>query len=209
MKTIVYLFFTLLLIAGATSCATMGGRSPQWPGTISASTCRITALDGHYKVAGSKVLVSTDAKGNPIHAMGEVKISFPDSIPDGTYFLTVNWQTGTMKGTPWAYRLGSDAGTVTENGEMPNGEKIVSGEWHYFYPGHAGDESNQSYSHDLAGPNPVEFSMWPNSPVAAGLTVAGIGPGDFFIRLRDLSPAENDYFKIKSFVLSPAPETSE
>ena len=127
----------------------------------------ITSIDGHYaeidSEKGTKIQLATDQAGNPAHAVGDFKFRFPNAIADGTYRVTIRWRTGTMGGTPWAFLLGSDAGTVTENG-------IESGRWHFFYPGHSGPHSNQWFTHDLAGPSPIDFSMWPNSPVARSIT---------------------------------------
>ena len=91
-----------------------------------------------------------------------------------------------------------DTGSVTENG-------VTSGVWHYFYPGQSGGHSDQWFTHDLAGPDPVDFSMWVNSPVAASITVNGVGPDDFYVRVWDMSPAVDNYFALEYFELAPAP----
>ena len=187
--------------------------SVPWRPEIRAEDWLIAALDGHYakvdSAAGTLIQLATDAAGNPAHAVGDFKFRFPGAIPDGKYRLTVRWRTGTMGGTPWAYLLGTEAGRVTEHG-------IPSGRWHYFYPGHSGSDSDRWFAHDLAGSNPVDFSMWPNSPVSTEITissigrqnVSGVGQGDFYIRLRDMSPGENNSFSIESIALTPIGETA-
>jgi len=161
---------------------------------------QITAIDGHYakidSEQGTQIQLATDQAGNPAHAVGDFKFWFQNAIEDGTYRVTIRWRTGTMGGTPWAFLLGCDAGIVTEDG-------IESGRWHYFYPGHSGPHSNQWFTHDLAGPDPIDFSMWPNGPVARSITVSGVGPGDFYVRLRDMSPGRNNSFAVESIELTP------
>ncbi len=185
---------------------------------VRAEHWQITGFNTDYALVdshtGRDVVVTTDAAGNPAHAMGEVEFRFPGPIPDGTYTLAVRWMTGTMTGTPWAYRLGADAGTVVENG-------ITSGRWHYFYPGHTtdngqgndaghtGEHDGQWFTHDLAGPNPVGLNVYPDTPVRTSISLKGVGPGDFYIRLRDLSPARNNFLQIAYFELTPAPGAAE
>ena len=133
----------------------------------------ITALDGEYSLIDSSrgrlVQLATAVGGESNHAVGDFVFRFPGAVPNGKYRVTVRWRTGVMGGTPWAFLLGSDAGQVREDG-------ISSGKWHYFYPGHNAAHSNQWFTHDLAGPNPVGFSMWPNSPVAPSITVSASDP---------------------------------
>jgi hypothetical protein len=171
-------------------------------GIVQAEHCAITALDGHFAcVPGNgsqEVLVSTDSAEDPTYAMGEIKFNFPGVVANGTYRLTVYWRTGTVAGTPWGFMLGSDTGSVTENG-------TASGNWHYFYPGQSGPHSDQWFTKDLAGSNPVSFSMWVNSPVASSITVTSVGPGDFYVRVWDMSPSRDNYFAIDYFELSPLP----
>jgi hypothetical protein len=45
--------------------------------------------------------------------------------------------------------------------------------------------------------------MWPNGPVARSITVSGVGPGDFYVRLRDMSPGRNNSFAVESIELTP------
>jgi hypothetical protein len=189
-----------------------------WSPVVRAEDWLIASVHGNYsKVAapgGQVVRVCTDDSGNPTHALGELKFSFPGAMADGNYKLTVHWFSGTMGnysafanayvGTPWAYLLGDEASTLTENGAVITTE----GNWHYFYPGHdvaVGAHSNQWFTHDFSGPAPVDFSMWPNSPVSTSFTVSAIGQGDFYIKVRDISPAENNYFDIEYFELTPIP----
>jgi len=176
--------------------------SVPWSPTVRAEYWVTTAMDGNYaKInapSGQVVLVCTDNVGNPAHAVGDIKFNFPGSIPDGDYEFTVRWKSGTMGGTAWSYLLGSNAGSVTEVG-------VTSGMVHYFYPGHSGLQSAQWFLHDYAGSNPIDFSMWPNSPVATHITTLGIGQGDFYILLRDLSPGDDNYFTIEYFKLTPLP----
>jgi hypothetical protein len=147
--------------------------SVPWTPKVGAEDWLLTALDGHYakvhSAEGTLIQLATDAAGNPAHAVGDFKFSFPGAIPDGKYRLTVHWRTGTMGGTPWAFRLGAEAGRVTENG-------ISNGQWHYFYPGHSGSHSDQWFAHDMAGSDPIDFAMWPNSPVSTDITIAATDP---------------------------------
>jgi hypothetical protein len=174
--------------------------------TLRAEDWLISAIDGHYtkidSAKGTLVQLATDAAGNPAHAVGEFKLRFPSAIPDGTYQLTIRWRTGTMGGTPWAFLLGTEAGRVTETG-------ILSGRWHYFYPGHSGAHSDHWFTHDLAGPNPIDFAMWPNSPVSTSISISGVGEGEFYVRLRDMSPGKNNSFGIESIALTPLGERVE
>ena len=179
--------------------------SVPWTPAVRAEDWIITAVDGDYAkvdgAGGKVVLVCTDGAGNPTHAMGDAKFSFSGAIPDGNYELTVHWYSGTMGATPWAYRLGTDAGSLTENGVTIS----TVDNWHYFYPGHSGSHSDQWFTHDYSGANPIDFAMWPNSPVSTSITASGIGQGDFYIRLRDMSPDQGNYFSIEYFELAPIP----
>jgi hypothetical protein len=170
---------------------------------VRAEDCQISALDGHFAYVdtflGRDVLVSTDPAGNPAYAVGDIKFNFPGVVSNGTYRLTVRWRTGTVAGTPWAYKLGSDSGSVTENG-VP-----TSGKWHYFYPGQSGPHGDQWHAHDLAGPEPVDFSMFPNTAVGSSVTVSGVAAGDFYVRVWDMSPSRDNFFTIEYFQLSPPP----
>jgi len=191
-----------------------------WIPIVQAEDWIISSENGHYAegnappewaATGQVVWVGTDSAGNPEHAAGriivalppepnlsgDVKFTFPGAIPGGDYRLTIKWHSGTMNGTPWAFKLGADGGSVTEHGVS------TSGKWHYFYPGHQGSHSDQWFTHDLAGPNPVQFSMWPNSPVGDYVTFSGIDQGEFYIRIWDLSPAKDNYFAIDYFELTP------
>ena len=77
-----------------------------------------------------------------------------------------------MNGTPWAFLLGAGVGSVVEN-------DVETGGWHYFYPGLTAADNDRWFAHDLAGPSPVGFSMFPNTPVAGSITVSGVGKEDF------------------------------
>ena len=168
--------------------------------SVRAENCRITPVFGHYrKVESSKgklIQLASDSHGNPAHAMGDFQIHFPQPIPDGTYRLTICWRTGRMNGTPWAFVLGADGGNVVENGIEQSG-------WHYFYPGLATADNDRWFTHDLAGPQPIGFSMFPNTPVAGSITVSGVGKNDFYVRVRDMSPGRNNTFGIESLTLTP------
>ena len=181
------------------------GEAPPGPGgpVLRAEDCRISALEGNFAYVdapgGREVLVSTDPAGDPTYAVGETQFYFPGAVSNGTYTLSVHWRSGTVAGTPWAFMLGSDSGSVIEDGVS------VSGGWHYFYPGQSGSHSDQVFTHDLAGPDPVDFSMWVNSPVAASITVSGVGADDFYVRVWDMSPARDNYFAIEYFELNEVP----
>ena len=140
--------------------------------SVRAENCRITPISGHYtKIDSSKgklVQLACDSHGNPSHAMGDFRVHFPQPIPDGSYRLTICWRTSHMNGTPWAFLLSADGGSVVEN-------DIEQGGWHYFYPGLAGVDNDRWFTHDLAGPRPIDFSMFPNTPVAGSITVSGVG----------------------------------
>ncbi|MFH1614771.1 MAG: Ig-like domain-containing protein [Planctomycetota bacterium] len=181
--------------------ATQFGSVP-WHPIVRAEDWLIDTSDGYYDIVDSPlgllVIVSTDSAGNSEYSVGDLKFNFPGTIPNGNYRLTIHWRSATVNGTPWAFKLGSDSGTLTEYG-------VTTGKWHYFYPGHSGPQSNQWFTHDLAGSNPINFSMWPNSPVAAYITVSGISQGDLYIRIWDMSPSQNNYFMIDYFELTPLP----
>jgi len=167
---------------------------------VRAENCLITALDGNFDyldtAQGRDVLVSTDAAGDPTYAVGDIKFNFPGVVSNGTYELSMRWTTGTMGGTPWAFQVGSDSGTVTENG-------ATSGAWHYFYPGQATADNDQVFTKDLAGLDPVDFSLWVNSPVTGSITVSGVGSDDFYVRVWDMSPSIDNHFAIEYFQLTP------
>ncbi len=167
--------------------------------TVRATQCHIKARYGSYRkvesVRGTLIQLATTPAGNTAHAVGDVELRLPHAIADGTYRVTVRWRTGTMCGTPWAFLLGSDGGTVTEHS--------TAGRWHYFYPGLSGKHSDQWFEHDLAGPNPVDFAVWPNTPIAPSVTIRGAGKGEFYIRLRDMSPARGNSLSIESITLTP------
>lgn len=169
---------------------------------VRAEDCQVTAFSGQVAYVGDpgdrEVLVSTDEAGDPTYAVGDIQFNFPGTVSNGTYRLTVHWRSGTVAGTPWAFMLGSDSGSVTENGG-------AGGAWHYFFPGQSGSESDQWFTHDLAGPSPVDFAMWVNSPVAASITVNGVGANDFYVRVWDMSPSADNYFAIEYFELVPTP----
>ena len=79
----------------------------------------IEPVVGHYTRVGSErgtlIQVAADNAGNPAHVLGDFRFRFPSSIPDGKYRLTIHWQTGRMNGTPWAFLLGTEAGSVREH----------------------------------------------------------------------------------------------
>ena len=184
---------------GVAACA---GADVAAGGVVRAEDCRITALHGSFahldSADGREVLLSTDAVGNPLYAIGDIQFNLPGVVADGTYRLTVHWRSGTVAGAPWAFRLGSDSGRVTEHG-------TAGGQWHTFFPGQSGPHSDQSFAHDLAGPDPVDFFLWVNRPVASSITVEGVGEGDFYVRVWDMSPSRNNYLAIESFTLVPLP----
>jgi hypothetical protein len=172
---------------------------------VRATDCHIEAKHGNFayvdREGDREVLVSTDAAGNPLHAVGDIQFSFPGMVSNGTYRLTVRWRTGGVEGTPWAYRLGSRSGRVVENG-------TVSGAWHDFYPGQAGRHGGQAFVEDLAGPEPIGSARYVNRAAGSSLTVDGVGKGDFYVRIWDMSPSRNNYFAIESFTLTPVPAPS-
>jgi len=200
------IYRTIFALPFCFAIASMAADSPPAGKIIRAETCRITALYGHFAHAdaedGREILLSTDAAGNPMHAIGIIQFNLPGTVSNGAYRLSMRWRTGTMAGTPWAFHLGGDSGSVTENG-------IPGGRWHIFFPGQAGSHSEQSFTHDLAGPDPIEFSMWVNSPLAASITVKNVEAGDLFVRLWDMSPSRDNYFAVESFELTPLPETTD
>ncbi len=161
----------------------------------------IEPVVGHYTRVGSErgtlIQVAADNAGNPAHVLGDFRFRFPSSIPDGKYRLTIHWQTGRMNGTPWAFLLGTEAGSVREH-QIPlaDGGTISI----RAIPDH---HSDQWCTNDLAGPDPIDFSRWPNSPVAAFITISDAGSEDFFLRLRDMSPASNNSICIESISLIP------
>jgi hypothetical protein len=167
---------------------------------VRAENCIIMALDGNFgyldTAHGRDVLVSTDPSGNPAFAVGDIKFNFPGVVSNGTYRLSMRWTTGTMGGTPWAFQVGSDSGTVTEGG-------APSGSWHYFFPGQNVPDSDEVFTRDLAGTNPIDFSLWVNSPVAGSITVSGVGSDDFYVRVWDMSPSIDNHFAIEYFQLIP------
>ena len=166
---------------------------------VRAEHCRIKALVGRYNkiesARGSLIQLATDARGNPAHAVGDFKLHLPIAIPDGTYRVSIRWRSGTMGGTPWAYLLGTESGQVIEHG-------VSSGRWHYFYPGHSESHNDRWFTQDLAGPNPLKFSMWPNSLAASAISVSGVEPGGFYVRIRDMSPGRDNAFAIESIALT-------
>ncbi|MAR13277.1 MAG: hypothetical protein CL681_25325 [Blastopirellula sp.] len=167
--------------------------------TFRATQCQLKARFGNYRkvesARGELIQLATDPSGNAAYAVGDVEFRLPHPIADGAYHVTVRWRTGTMSGTPWAFLLGCDGGAVIAHS--------TASRWHYFYPGLSGKHSDQWFEHDLAGPNPVDFAVWPNTPIAPSVTIRGAGKGEFYVRLRDMSPARGNSLSIESITLTP------
>jgi hypothetical protein len=159
-----------------------------WTPQVRAEDWLVEPVFGNYARIGTPgsgiIRMCTDAAGNAAHALGEMTFRFPGTVPEGDYALTVHWMSGSMGifsafanqwvGTPWAWQLGADSVAVSENGATITTED----KWHYFYPGHnvaAAAHSNQWYTHDMSGPLPVDFSMWPNSSVSTSFAVTSAG----------------------------------
>ncbi|MAE63032.1 MAG: hypothetical protein CMJ18_02065, partial [Phycisphaeraceae bacterium] len=51
--------------------------------------------------------------------------------------------------------------------------------------------------------DPLDLAVWPNSAIAESITVSGIGPGDLYIRVRDMSPGRDNHLRIDHVELVP------
>jgi hypothetical protein len=178
------------------------------PIKIEAENCILadaTGADGGYYLiwtpgwqsGASVVSFAADSSGNVQSAKGQIKISLPMAIPDGTYYLGVHWKANNtfVGSSQYAYLLNTSQGSLVENGISNQGG------WHTYYPNKSATVADDY----LAGPDP-NFNIgpiWTGSPKASSITVSNIGAGDFNIYLWDMSAANYDYMDVDYFTLTP------
>ncbi|MFH1616677.1 MAG: hypothetical protein ABIG61_16535 [Planctomycetota bacterium] len=193
-----------LILAGWATCVFAADDvTPNGPEIIiQAEDCTITALGGGYITgaappewaAATPVVSLASGIAGLENGYGDIKFTFPGSIPDGDYTLSVKWHTAEMAGQAWGFMIDSESAGVAE-GSFPGGQ------WHYFYPGKPDIHDDQWFEDELTGPNGLSFATYSGTPVRPYMTVKGIGNNDFYVRVSDMAIGQNNYMAIDYFVL--------
>ena len=152
---------------------------------------------------GTRVIVTADANGDNFMSTGAVRFSFPDAIPDGTYWLRMKWGLNSWSHYWVSYKiehLGS--GYLGENGALtkPEGHHLIWTKYGEFEPDITGEWQGTD---DLAGPNGFDFYVNPDSTVGTSITVTDAGAGDLSVVIWDYSNGGYDRVEIDWFELVP------
>ena len=157
----------------------------------------------------TRINVATDPAGSHFSATGTVKFSFPDPIPDGTYWLKIRWGLGSWSSYEAYFKLGNSGSSfLMENNGVVNAEGR-----HYFFTTIDGDAvSGAPYNGTyegvdyLAGPDggfPFDVPSVPSHDIATSVVMANVGAGEFSVSLTDLSEAGYDMIWVDYFELIP------
>jgi len=181
---------------------------------VEAEDCILGGLA--FSGGGTEVIVAYDpCNGGHMNTSGSGSMTFPVAIPDGDYILEVMWQAVSWDdGAMGAYSVGSTAGTVTLKDAL--GDPTGVG-WHSYYPaGYSGNTSpfylDQYVGPDSAAENKLNVSgtaVWAGSPVAAYMTISGVGAGEFVFTSWDMTNLTYDcfvfdYFELTEIIPEPA-----
>ena len=91
----------------------------------------------------TRINVATDPAGSHFSATGTVKFSFPDPIPDGTYWLKIRWGLGSWSSYEAYFKLGNSGSSfLMENNGVVNAEGR-----HYFFT----TATKKAYSNNFFG----------------------------------------------------------
>jgi hypothetical protein len=185
------------------------------PIVISASSC---SLDYQAGLAGStagfwqgNAYIMLNNSSSAHNATGTAWLGINQAIPNGSYDVTVRYETGTVE----AAGAGQDAvqmgvtGTATyqENGNV-NG---VLGPKTYYPASTYGVTSSTWYDAQFAGPQGSAgwfCPVWSGSDLPTSITVSGVNGTDsrLWLSIQDGLAGNYDYAIINSITLTPVPE---
>jgi len=162
-------------------------------------------LSGQAGINGNCVDIAPTQSGSGIGT-----IIFPNSIPDGSYFLKCTWSVtswGHWEGAVKIHTLGS--GTILEHGALSRGDTGYE-DFHGFYTrdGNGVYISGAPYNGEwsgidyLAGPNGMEFDDI-GYTMPTYITVNDIDAYEFAVSFYEPSTGSYDRFRIDQFELVP------
>jgi hypothetical protein len=188
---------------------------------VEAEDCILSGLAYTGSAYGAEGLTTVEVASKSEYdwdysASGEGRLLIPVSIPDGTYTLTMSYRQAywNSPSVSYAWKLGTNSGTVVENGTD------IGGEWHTFWVNtnqYSNDTPFTYVTDELAGPvsgawDPatsvgyLSGSGWGAVKPATSITLSGVGAGGFYVDIWDMNSFYRTCLVIDSFDLTLIPE---